>query len=187
MADKVDDALQTMIANVEKNTGKPLAYWIDVVLGSGHEKHGARVKFLKTEHGFTHGFANMIAHQAKAAAEGTVSKDDLVTTQYAKKQDLVPIYEALIAAVKGFGDGLEISPKKAYVSLRRKKQFALIQPSTKTRLDLGLNLKGKAPEGRLEASGSFNAMCSHRIRLSATEDVDADVLAWLQEAWEAAG
>ena len=87
----------------------------------------------------------------------------------------------------GFGDGLEFAPKKACVSLRREKQFALVQPSTRTRVDLGISLRGKEPEGRLEASGSFNAMVSHRVRLESPADVDAEVKAWLEEAFEAAG
>ena len=62
----------------------------------------------------------------------------------------------------------------------------LIQPSTKTRVDLGLNLKGKVPERRLEAAGSFNSMVSHRVKLSAPGDVDADVVGWLREAYDEA-
>jgi len=93
----------------------------------------------------------------------------------------------VIKAVGEFGDDLEIAPKKSYVSLRRKKQFALIQPSTKTRVDLGINLKGKAAEEKLEGSGSFIAMVSHRVRLSSAADVDAGVIAWLKQAFEAAG
>jgi hypothetical protein len=73
------------------------------------------------------------------------------------------------------------------VSLRRAKQFALVQPSTATRVDLGVNLKGVEPAGRLEASGSFNAMVSHRIRLESAEEVDDEVVGWLRDAWERAG
>jgi Domain of unknown function (DUF5655) len=92
----------------------------------------------------------------------------------------------LIACVKSLGPDVEIAPKKTYVSLRRSKQFALVQPSTATRVDLGLNLKGVAPSGRLEASGSFNAMCTHRIRIEGPTDIDADVRRWLKQAYDAA-
>ena len=97
-----------------------------------------------------------------------------------------PIYTAFVRAVKKLGKDVEISPKKAYVSLRRNKQFALIQPSTKTRVDVGLNLKGVRPAGRLESSGSFNAMCTHRVRLESKKDVDAELMGWLREAYERA-
>ncbi|MEM9305400.1 MAG: DUF5655 domain-containing protein, partial [Pseudomonadota bacterium] len=82
---------------------------------------------------------------------------------------------------------VELAPKKAYVSLRRQKQFGLIQPSTRTRVDVGINLKGDAPSGRLEASGSFNAMVSHRVRVSSADEVDAELIDWLREAFERAG
>lgn len=97
-----------------------------------------------------------------------------------------PIYQALLAAVQTFGKDVEVSPKKAYVSLRRQKQFAIVQPSTPTRLDVGLNLKGVAPAGRLEASGSFNAMVSHRIRLASVKDFDKELLGWLKQAYDQA-
>jgi hypothetical protein len=79
-----------------------------------------------------------------------------------------------------------VSPKKTYVSLRRSKQFALVQPSTKTRLDVGLNLKGVPPAGRLEASGSFNAMCTHRVRVETAADVDAALIGWMRDAYDRA-
>ena len=71
-----------------------------------------------------------------------------------------PIYDALMTAVAKLGSDAEIAPKKAYVSLRRNKQFALIQPSTATRVDVGINLKGVKATARLEASGSFNRFSS---------------------------
>lgn len=72
------------------------------------------------------------------------------------------------------------------MSVRRSKQFAIIQPSPKTRLDLGINLKGVPPSGRLEASGSFNAMVSHRLRLESPADVDKDVKGWRKAAYDQA-
>ena len=93
----------------------------------------------------------------------------------------------LIKEIKRFGSDVEIAPKRAYVSIRRKKQFALIQPSTKSRLDVGINLKGVDSSGKLEASGSFNAMCSHRVRIESIDNVTPDLIGWLKEAYEQAG
>jgi hypothetical protein len=161
-----DPGIATMEANILEKTGKPIADWVRTVKASKLEKHGEIVKLLKNEHGFTHGYANLVAHRALESSADHKDEADLVSSQYAgPKADLKPIYDRLIEAVNRFGKDVEIAPKNAYVSLRRKKQFALIQPSTKTRVDLGINLKGKPPSGRLEASGSFNAMVSHRVRL----------------------
>jgi hypothetical protein len=183
-----DPAIAKMEANIAENTGRPVAEWIGVVKQSGLQKHGEIVKFLKTDHGFTHGYANLVAHQALQSSAAHHDDGDLIAAQYAgEKAALQPIYNAIVKAVGNFGADVEIAPKKTYVSLRRKKQFALVQPSTKTRVDLGINLKGKPPAGRLEASGSFNAMVSHRVRLESVKDVDAVVKAWLNEAYDAAG
>jgi hypothetical protein len=111
----------------------------------------------------------------------------MVAAQYAgAKTALQPIYDAVIATVRRFGGDVEIAPKKAYVSLRRSKQFAIVQPSTATRVDVGINLKGQAATDRLENSGSFNAMVSHRVRLSSPADVDAELKGWLRKAYDAA-
>lgn len=183
-----DSQIATMEANILEKTGKPVAEWVKIAKASGLEKHGQIVKFLKTDHGFTHGYANLVAHQTLPSSADQHDDDDLVAAQYAgPKADLKPIYDKIIAMVNSFGDDVELAPKKAYVSLRRKKQFALVQPSTKTRVDLGINIKGKPPGGRLEASGSFNAMVSHRVRLESPGDIDSNVKIWLRESYDAAG
>jgi hypothetical protein len=184
----IEKAEQTMIENIRKNTGKSLESWIDIVKRSGLSKHGEIIKFLKSEHGFTHGFANMVAHKAKGSdAASAGDSHQLIEKQYENKEDLRHVYEKIVSLVKEFGDDIEISPKNAYVSLRRKRQFALIQPSTRTRLDIGLNIKDMNAEGRLEPSGSFNAMCSHRIRTEKPDDVDGEVIDWLRMAYDQAG
>lgn len=181
----MDQATKTMIANLEKNTGKPLAEWVAVVRASGLSKHGEVVKFLKTEHGFTHGFANLVAHEAKGSAAASLAETtDLVAEQYKGKENLRPLYDLLIAEINKFGKDVEAAPKKAYVSLRRGKQFAILQPSAKTRLDIGLNLKDVEPQGKLEAAGSWNSMCSHRIRITEIKEADAEVIKWLKMAYE---
>ncbi len=186
MAKTPEELAQTMIDNLHSRTGKALPEWIAIVKASGLEKHGQVLKHLKSEHGITHGFANLIAHKAKEHGAAPVSESDLVTAQYAGiKEGLRPIYDALVELINGFGNDVELAPKKSYVSLRRNKQFGIIQPSTKTRVDVGINLKGTTPTDRLEASGSFNGMVSHRVRLSDVEEVDTELAGWLRDAYEA--
>lgn len=176
-----EEMAQSMINNMPEKTGKALAQWLNIVKSSGLEKHGEIVKMLKTEHGMTHGYANLVSQKARDTGEEV----DLVAAQYAgAKADLRPIYEALLTHVKSLGSDVEVAPKKSSVSLRRKKQFALITPATKTRIDLGFALKGEDPVGRLE---SYNAMCSHRIRLETITDIDDEVKTWLQTAYDRAG
>lgn len=181
MAASPNDQLATMLANIPEKTGKKLDEWKSIISKNGCEKHGEIVKFLKSEHGVTHGFANLIS--AKFRETGEVI--DLVEAQYSgNKSDLRPLYEIIKEFAQSLGRDVEIAPKKSSVSLRRKKQFALIIPATKTRMDLGLSLKGDPAQPRLE---TYNAMCSHRVRLESEKDFDDDVKAWLKDAYVRAG
>jgi len=187
-AQGLDKAYATQIANIEKNTGKKLDQWIAIVNKSGFAKHGELVNFLKEKHGFTHGNANMIVHYAKQShARAADNTDDLVTEQYKGKENLKPWYDKIMKEIGKFGKDIQVSPKKAYVSLVRKKQFAILQPSTKTRLDLGLNIKGVEPSGNVEAGKSWNAMCTHRIRIEDEKLISKDLIAWVKKAYEQAG
>lgn len=190
MTEKLDAAVATQWRNIEAQSGRTRAQWIALAAAAGKQKHGELVTWLKSQHGLGHGNANLIAMTARDAASGAPPRDDdaLVDALFAgKKAALRPMFDALMAEVRRLGVDVEIAPKKTYVSLRRSKQFALVQPSTADRVDLGLNLKGVPPSGRLELSGSFNAMCTHRIRLGAEfGGVDAVVKKWLREAYGAA-
>jgi predicted transport protein len=187
MAKSPEEMAASMIANLKEKTGKTLKQWLPIVKSAKLEKHGQIVKFLKTEHGLTHGFANLIGHEALKQGQPVATADSLVETQYAApKSDLRPIYEAILKAMKKFGTDVEIAPKKAYVSFRRNKQFAIVQPSTKTRVDVGINLKGHPADSRLESSGSFNAMVSHRVRVESLGEVDKQLIGWLKQAYESA-
>lgn len=180
----VEDATRTMIENLQVKTGKSLDQWVRIVKSSGQEKHGQIVAFLKKEHGIGHGYANLVAHTTLA---GAGESDDLVAAQYAgARAALRPIYDAIVAKISEFGHDLELAPKKANVSVRRSKQFALIQPSTAARLDIGIKLKGVAAKGRLETSGSFSEMVTHRVRIEKAGDVDAELIGWLKQAYDAA-
>src|SRR5580700_8968770 len=123
MAKSPEAMKAAMIAGMAEKTGKSLEEWLAIVRGSKLSKHKEFMKLLKEEHGLTHGFANMIALQALQSDSHTASdKDSLVESQYAgSKAALRPIYDAILAAVKKFGTDVEVSPKKAYVSLRRGK------------------------------------------------------------------
>lgn len=185
MAQTPEQMTASMIANMPEKTGKSLEQWLAIARASGNEKHGDIVRSLKDEHGLGHGYANLVAHVLKDAPAD--DGEGLLEQQYAgAKAGLRPIHDALMRHVLAFGKDIEAAPKKGYVSLRRSKQFAIVQPSTKTRLDVGINLKGQPATERLEASGSFNAMVSHRVRVDLIEQVDAELIAWLREAYERA-
>ncbi len=177
----MDKALQTMIDNMPEKTGKSLEEWKNILKAKSFTKHSEGVKFLKTEHGVTHGFANTIVTLSK---NDQSSNEDLVEAQYKGKEQLVPVYKKLIEYVQSLGSDVTITPKKTSVSVIRKHQFILIKPATKTRIDLGFKLKDKPTTERLENSGPFGSMCTHRVRLSEVSDVDDELKDWITEAYE---
>ena len=177
----MDKALQTMIDNMPEKTGKSLNEWKKVLKTKSFQKHSEAVNFLKKEHQVTHGFANTIVNLSKEEKE---TPTDLVQQQYQGKENLLPIYERLLTVVKEFGTDVTITPKKTSVSMIRKRQFALVKPATKTRIDLGLKLKDKPTTDRLENSGPFGSMCTHRVQLTDINQIDVELKSWLKEAYE---
>lgn len=169
-----------------EKTGKPLAHWVEVVNQSKIEKHKAITDFLKSEYGFTHGYANFVAHKARKSDAASQDADELLMNQYKGKEDLRPIYEKLVEHIMKFGNDVVLTPKKDSVSMIRKRQFALVKPATKTRIDLGLKLKDKPTTERLGNSGPFGSMCTHRVQLTTIEEVDSQLIDWLREAYEKA-
>ena len=181
----VDDATATMISNYPARTGRSLDEWVALVKASGAARHGEIITLLKTEHGMSHGFANLVALTAlKPAESASASTEDVVGAIYAaSKAGLRPLHDAAVAAATGFGPDVELAPKKSYVSLRRSKQFATVGPGPAGRLEIGLNLRDVEPNGRLEAT---TGMCTHRVRIGSRDELDAEVLGWLRQAYDGA-
>ena len=164
-----------------EKTGKSLEAWVKILKQKAFAKHSEGVKFLKTEHGVTHGFANTIVSLSK---EENTSSDDLLEIQYKGKEVLFPIYQKLLSYINKLGNDVTVALKKGSVSFIRKRQFVLIKPATKTRIDLGFKLKDKAITERLENAGPFGTMCTHRVKISSSEEIDKELKGWIKEAYD---
>lgn len=107
--------------------------------------------------------------------------------QYAgAKAALRPIYERILAIVQGFGDDVELRTRKTYVAFARGKQFAVVQPTTRTRVDIGLKLPGVAAGGRLEpTTNTGSGSMTHRVAVTSPDEVDEFVVSLLRRAYEA--
>jgi len=187
-AEAAEKAWQTQIANIEKKTEKKMDQWMIIVNKSKLTRHGELVNFLIEKHGFTHGNANVVVHLAKKTHAGAAeNSDDLVSAQYTGKENMKPWYDKIMKEVSKFGNDIQVAPKKAYVSLVRKKQFAIICPSTKTRMDVGLNLKGQPGDKIAEATTSWNAMCTHRIKIEDEKLLNKDLVNWIKKSYDKAG
>jgi hypothetical protein len=188
----VDKATESQLKNIQTRTGKTLDELYALIRKSGLTKHGEIRDLLKRDPGMGHGDANALAGaflksaSRGAAPAGEAASDDIVGTLYAgAKADLRPIHEKLMAAIDELGP-FEIAAKKGYVSLRRKKQFATVGPPTKTRVDVGLNVKGIQATERLTELPP-GGMCQYRVSLTEANEVDGELMAWIRQAYESAG
>jgi hypothetical protein len=98
-------------------------------------------------------------------------------------------FDSLLETVRTFGD-VETAPTDTYVSLvkptpKGAAKFAIVA-ITADRTDVGIKLKSAAAEGRFEAAGSWNSMVTHRVRITDPSQVDAELVDWLQRAYDAA-
>jgi hypothetical protein len=183
-------AIATQIANIEKKTGKSLAELRELIARRGPAKHGEIRTWLVEALGLGHGDANTLTHIAlgsdgASAAAGKTPTEVLDEIYTGKKAHQRAIHEALMAAIEGFGD-FEIAPKKGYVSLRRKKQFAMLGPKTNDRFELGLNLKEDVDHPRVKAMPP-GGMCHYVAGLTSSDEVDAGLIAVVRRAYDAAG
>jgi hypothetical protein len=188
----LDQARATQLRNIETKAGKSLQDLRSLLKGSGLTKHGELRSFAMEKLGLGYGDANTLVHlalasdgQSAAEAAGSSAEDVLAAIYTDKKAALRPIHDALMAAIGKFGE-FEVAPKKGYVSLRRKKQFAMIGPGSATRVDVGLNMKGVPATDRLLAEKP-GSMCQYKVKLGSAAEVDAELVGWLRQAFDAAG
>lgn len=197
MADPVAATI-TQLKNIQAKTGKTIAQLHTEVARSGAAKHGEKRTWLMTTFGLGYGDANTVVHfidkplpdlgSGKApasAAPQTPAGDPLDAIYTGPKAALRPLHDAVMAVVQGFGP-FEVAPKKAYVSLRRAKQFAMVGPATKDSVEIGLNAKTLPAHARLKVQPP-GGMCQATTRITRVEDVDKALAGWLRMAYDAAG
>jgi hypothetical protein len=186
----LDQAVQTQLDNIQKKTGKSLDELAAIAKSSRLSKHGELRDLFKQKLGLGHGDANALVHailqsDGTRVAEGK-SVDSVLDEIYSgAKAGFRPIHEALMKHINKFGD-FETVPKKGYVSLRRKKQFAMIGPKTNMRFEVGINAKDFKKNKRLleQPKGS---MCNYIVNLTSAKEVNVELIAWLKSAFESAG
>jgi hypothetical protein len=186
-----DQATETQLKNIQQKTGKSLGEVDELVRNSGLTKHSEIRAMLQRELTLGYGDANALMHfvlkaDGELAAAPGQSLDEAVDGIYTgAKAGLRPIHERLMEAVSGFGE-FEIALKKGYLSLRRKKQFAMIGPGSNSKVDVGINHKTLGDHPRLLAQPA-GSMCSYNVRLTQPEEVDAELVVWLKQAYDSAG
>ncbi len=186
------------LRNIQTKTGRTLAELHQAVAASGLAKTGERRSWLMEHFELGYGDANAVAlfmgkplpelgaRPAAGAGPAAAPQADPLDTLYSgTKAHLRPVHEAVMQVVCALG-AHEAAPKKGYISLRRKKQFAMVGPATKDSVEIGLNLKGLAAHPRLTLLPP-GGMCQATLRIGSAAEVDTQLKAWLKQAFDAAG
>ena len=189
--DSVEKGFETQLKNIQAKTGKTLEQLVAMIRASGLSKHSEIRDMLKRDLGLGHGDANTLTRfymnpGGLGSTQEGANLEAIIREIYSgPKANLHSIHEALMNEITRFGP-FAIAPKKGYVSLRRKKQFAMIGPATKNRLELGLNMKDVQATPRLIVMPA-GGMCQYKVHITNVNEVDAELVGWLRQAYESAG
>ena len=187
-------ALITQLRNIEARTGRTIATLHAELAATGLAKVGEKRSWLMTTHKLGYGDANTVALLVGKIPSGldgaapvtAVSAGDPRDALYVgPKAQLRAVHEAVMTAVRAFGP-FEEAPKKTYISLRRKKQFAMVGPATKDQIEIGLNAKDLPKHARLKVQPP-GSMFQATARVGSAAEVDALLVTWLRQAYDAAG
>jgi hypothetical protein len=185
----------TQLRNIQARTGRSIAELHAAIAASGLAKVGERRSWAMEQFKLGYGDANALAlwmgkplpdlGPAPGAAPPSADGDPLDAIYTGAKAGLRPLHDAVMAEITRLGE-FEIAPKKGYLSLRRKKQFAMVGPATKDLIEIGLNAKDLAPHARLKLLPA-GGMCQATTRIANASEIDAVLKGWLAQAYAAAG
>lgn len=185
-----EEMLKVITANLPAKTGKTLEEWAAIFRKEGPTDPRLQVKWFKQTYGIGGMTAGIIISNAQGKTSAFERYEDpvaLLDAQYAgAKAALRPIYEAIVATARSFGSDVGIVVAQSQVTLRRSRQFAIVWPKTRTRVDLGLSLPGMKEGGRLEIVKSANDADRVRLKvgLEALSDFDVEVKSLLRRAYD---
>ncbi|NUO80031.1 DUF4287 domain-containing protein [candidate division KSB1 bacterium] len=190
---------QAIINNLSEKTGKSLDQWVRLLKKSGPQGEKERREWLKKEHQLGGTTASMIV--ARAAGQGAEDTDEhaylkaaarYVEAMYTgPRAALRPLHDALLELGLSLADDVKICPCQTIVPFYRNHAFAQIKPTTRTRIDFGLALKGakKKPPKRLTDTGGLakGDRITHCFAITTLGDIDEEVRQWLKIAYELGG
>jgi hypothetical protein len=186
MSERDNKSFQTYVKNIKAKTGKTPDAFRKMAKQKGLTQAREILAWLKKDYGLGYGHGGMVYHLI-AHADDIKSSPEMRTEKLfaGSKAGWRKPYAALETKVRKFGSDFEADANMTYVNLCRSgRKFAIVQPSAAGRLDIGIKLRGVAPAGRLEKSGSWNPMVTHRVRITDPKQIDQELLRWLKQAYD---
>jgi hypothetical protein len=168
------------VKTLEARTGKKLSDWNHRIRAGGfRDAHGLRTWLSKRG---VIGYPQQLLVMERFGYPEHVltSGTRLIADQYADRPQLRAILDAVVKAASDSGP-ITIQARKTFVALATSRRtFARIQPTTRTRVDLGLRLDGQEASGRLRSNRHDTMRL--RVGLARVSDVDSEVIAWIRRA-----
>ena len=167
-----------------KDTGKDLNSWMKIIDACATRKRNEVIAWLKAEHGFGHMNASLLAGiHANGGKPVYQSTDALLENQFAKAAEMRPLYEHFLAFVAGNFPNSSVLPKKTYVSILEKREFAAVNIKPKE-LRIGLDLGDRPFDDKIEKAKLSGPMprISHMLVLTDAKQLDASVIEALRQS-----
>lgn len=179
---------EAIARNLPAKTGRTFEQWVALLKKDGPDNRKERVAWLKSRHQLGTVTATFIASEAegRSIVDQYADEGALLDGMYSgDKAGLRPLYDELAGMARKLGKDVELTVCKTYVGVRRGRQFAMIKPATRTRVDLCLVLPDVQTDGRLLKFGSVGGeRMTHRIGIGAKSEIDGEVKAWLKGAYQ---
>jgi hypothetical protein len=177
---------ERITAQLERETGADVAAWNGRIKARGPSS-AADLKAWLSEQGVTGYPAMLLGYETFGYPDYLqASADELIDGQYRDKPAIRPIYDALMSRLPEVGE-VEVQARKTYVALiGPRRTFASIQPTTKTRVDIGLRFDDASLAKGLEPAKSIGqSSMTHKLALSSPAEVNPESIGWLRRAYEA--
>lgn len=169
---------------LQPSTGKDLKTWLGILDEFGGKKRPEVVKWLKETHGFGHMHAALLAGiHANGGKPVYDSTDNLLENQFARADEMRPLYEALIGFVKANFPAATILPKKTYVSILENREFGAVNIKPKE-LRIGFDLGDRPFDDAVSKSKLSGPMprISHMVTITGKGDLGGDLVELLQQS-----
>lgn len=166
---------------LKSSTGKDLTAWMKTIDGCGAKKRNEVIAWLKSEHGFGHMNASLLAGiHANGGKPVYASTDDLLEAQFAKAPEIRPLYDAFVRFIAENFPAASILPKKTYVSVLENREFGAVNIK-KNELRIGLDLGGRPFDAGVEKAKLTGPMprISHMVVVKDAAQLDNDLVALL--------
>ncbi len=184
-------SFQAYLGTIKKKTGKDPDFFLAEAEAKGyiHPKiqTGKIITWLAKDYDLGQGHAMALVVTFKDATQPKVSENDQIADHFKGNKTIWrEPYDKLLSAVSSFGNDVSVKSGASYLSfLKAGKKFAIIQV-TGDRLDIGIKRKGVEPTDTFKPAGAWNSMVTHRVQISKPDQINQEIIDWLQAAYDAA-